>query len=81
MRTVPDRTINSTRFLLLFQPELAECLFNYLDTDKTGLLTFTKFIERLEFIVEANDLEKVEFLFKIFDRDCSFRCDKKKKYR
>ena len=54
-----------------FQPELAECLFNYLDTEKTGLLTFTKFIERLEFIVEANDLEKVEFLFKIFDRDCS----------
>ena len=46
-------------------------MFNYLDTDKTGLLTFTKFIERLEFIVEANDLEKVEFLFKIFDRDGS----------
>ncbi|CAF3560809.1 unnamed protein product [Adineta steineri] len=50
-------------------PELADCLFNYLDTDKTGRLTLDKFIRNLEFIVEANDNEKVEFLFKIFDRD------------
>lgn len=28
-----------------------------------------KLVERLEFIVEANDSEKVEFLFKIFDHD------------
>ncbi|CAF1117807.1 unnamed protein product [Rotaria sp. Silwood1] len=50
-------------------PELADCLFNYLDTDKTGQLTLDKFIRNLEFLTEANDNEKVEFLFKIFDRD------------
>lgn len=30
-------------------------------------------MERLDFIVEANDSEKVEFLFKIFDHDGLFR--------
>ncbi|CAF2124187.1 unnamed protein product [Rotaria magnacalcarata] len=50
-------------------PELADCLFNYLDTDKSGQLTLEKFIRNLEFLTEANDNEKVEFLFKIFDRD------------
>jgi Ca2+-binding EF-hand superfamily protein len=54
---------------LYLKPELADCLFNYLDTDKTGQLTLDKFIRNLEFIVEASDTEKVEFLFKIFDRD------------
>ena len=57
------------RIFLFFQPELAECLFHYLDTDKSGQLTLEKLIERLEFIIEANDSEKVEFLFKIFDHD------------
>lgn len=52
---------------------MADCLFNYLDTDKTGRLTLEKFIRNLEFIVAASDAEKVEFLFKIFDRDGSFR--------
>jgi Ca2+-binding EF-hand superfamily protein len=51
------------------KPEFAECLFNYLDTDKTGRLSLEKLIQRLDFIVEANDSEKVEFLFKIFDHD------------
>ncbi|CAF1370297.1 unnamed protein product, partial [Didymodactylos carnosus] len=51
------------------RPELADCLFNYLDTDKTGLLTLDKFIKNLEYIVDASDAQKVEFLFKIFDRD------------
>ncbi|CAF1066670.1 unnamed protein product [Adineta steineri] len=50
-------------------PQLAECLFNYLDVHKTGRLTLENFIQRLEFIVEANNIEKVEFLFKIFDHD------------
>ncbi|CAF1166761.1 unnamed protein product [Adineta ricciae] len=50
-------------------PELADCLFNYLDTDRTGRLTLDKFIRKLEFLIEATDNEKVEFLFKIFDRD------------
>ena len=37
--------------------------------DKIGQLTLEKLIQRLEFIVEADDVEKVEFLFKIFDHD------------
>ena len=55
--------------MYISKPELADCLFNYLDTDKSGRLTLEKFIRNLEFIVEASDNEKVEFLFKIFDRD------------
>ena len=55
--------------LIYLKPELADCLFDYLDTDKTGQLTLDKFIRNLEFIVESSDNEKVEFLFKIFDRD------------
>jgi len=56
-------------FCFCSKPEFAECLFNYLDTDKTGRLSLEKLIQRLDFIVEANDSEKVEFLFKIFDHD------------
>jgi Ca2+-binding EF-hand superfamily protein len=56
-------------FLIFLKPELAECLFNYLDTDKIGQLSLEKLIQRLDFIVEAHDSEKVEFLFKIFDHD------------
>jgi Ca2+-binding EF-hand superfamily protein len=37
--------------------------------EKTGLITLERLIQRLDFIVEANDSEKVEFLFKIFDHD------------
>lgn len=48
---------------------MADCLFDYLDTDKTGRLTLEKFIRNLEFVIDASDAEKVEFLFKIFDRD------------
>jgi hypothetical protein len=58
-------------YCFCFKPELADCLFNYLDTDKTGQLSSEKFLERLAFIVDANDSEKVEFLFKIFDHDGS----------
>jgi Ca2+-binding EF-hand superfamily protein len=56
-------------FLFFLKPELAQCLFDYLDTDKTGRVSFEIFLQRLEFIVEANDSEKVEFLFRIFDHD------------
>ena len=61
---------------LCVQPELADCLFNYLDTDKTGRLTLEKFIRNLEFIIGASDAEKVAYLFKIFDRDgtCEVTC-------
>ncbi len=64
-----NEILNIKYIFVCLKPELAECLFNYLDTDKTGQLTLEKLIQRLEFIVEANDCEKVEFLFKIFDHD------------
>ncbi len=56
-------------FWLCLKPELAERLFNYLDTDKTGQLSLENLIQRLDFIVEAHDSEKVEFLFRIFDHN------------
>ncbi|CAF2319582.1 unnamed protein product [Rotaria sp. Silwood2] len=71
-RTQIEDSMDLETFRNSFQfkvPELADCLFNYLDTDKTGQLTLDKFIRNLEFLTEANDNEKVEFLFKIFDRD------------
>ena len=64
-----DERFSSGLHCCFVQPELADCLFNYLDTDKTGRLTLEKFIRNLEFIVAASDAEKVEFLYKIFDRD------------
>ncbi|CAF1293744.1 unnamed protein product [Adineta ricciae] len=50
-------------------PQLAASLFNYLDTEKTGRLKLEVLIDKLEAIVNANDIEKLEFLFRIFDHD------------
>ena len=51
------------------EPFLAKRLFNYLDTDKSGYLTLHEFINGLEVVVNGDDQEKMEFLFKVFDVD------------
>ena len=55
--------------MILFKPELADHLFDYLDVEKTGQLTLEKLIERLELIIESNNCDKIDILFKIFDHD------------
>lgn len=57
------------------EPFLAQRLFNYLDTDKSGYLTLHEFINGLEIVVNGNDQEKMEFLFKVFDIDGDGRID------
>lgn len=54
---------------------LAQRLFDYLDVDKSGFLTLHEFINGLEIVVNGNEQEKMEFLFKVFDVDSDGRLD------
>ena len=51
------------------EPFLAERLFSYLDTDKSGTLTLHEFINGLEVVVNGSQENKMQFLFKVFDVD------------
>jgi Ca2+-binding EF-hand superfamily protein len=47
------------------EPFLAQRLFNYLDTDRSGHLSLHEFINGLEVVVNGTKEQKVEFLFKV----------------
>ncbi len=47
------------------QDFLAQRLFDYLDTEKTGFLSLHQFINGLEIVVNGPDEQKMEFLFKV----------------
>jgi len=57
------------------EPFLAERLFKYLDTDKSGYLSLHEFINGLEIVVNGDEETKMVFLFKIFDVDGDGKID------
>ena len=59
---------------VLFQTYFAKKYFDFFDKDGSGTLEVGEFVESLKTLMSQTELEKLNFLFNIFDSDGKNNC-------